>query len=469
MADDLSIEEQFARAQAASKPAPTADDPYLGTPGYNPPAPPRPPGEPYKGMLLPFSKDASGDVKFDSKAGILGAIRQPFDFTYDVRTGKIPSDINDPRYIGGVLETALGFGPGSAAARAGRGVIQAPSREALDTAADVGFNAYRDSGQIYQTPAYRSMLRDAADNLLRQGFHDVPDSAQLQHRIIQHELDRTARHPFVTSQDVDALRAQLSGAGLRGPPAAANQQLRNDVFGFIEQNLPPDSGRSVRDAVGNYRQARHSEAVTQPEAARSELNIAKGQGPQLSAEEIRSNIARLVNKIDTGKGAGRGFSDVEENILRSANRATPGIDRAQRLGDMLSPNISGGGGALGLGSAATALSTGHPALAAGLAAAATVPAAAGAAARSYANRGARRIADEADNAIRAQAPFAREQWATSPNNFTALPGQGGGVGGVIQGPAAAAAVSSRMQELQPPPAFPPRYQILPDGTIQETL
>jgi hypothetical protein len=273
----------------------------------------------------------------------------------------------------------------------------------------------------------------------------------------------------VTSQDVDALRAQLSGAGLRGPPAAANQQLRNDVFGFIEQNLPPDSGRSVRDAVGNYRQARHSEAVTQPEAARSELNIAKGQGPQLSAEEIRSNIARLVNKIDTGKGAGRGFSDVEENILRSANRATPGIDRAQRLGDMLSPNISGGGGALGLGSAATALSTGHPALAAGLAAAASVPAAAGAAARSYANRGARRIADEADNAIRAQAPFAREQWATSPNNFTALPGQGGGVGGVIQGPAAAAAVSSRMQELQPPPAFPPRYQILPDGTIQETL
>jgi hypothetical protein len=462
---ELSAAEIFRRASEADQPAPARDNPFVGLPGYTPPPPPREPTAPYQGAVFPFSKDATGNVTFDPNAGVLGALKKPFDWAYDVRTGKIPADPRNPDYVGGAANAALTYGPGAVASRVGRGGIQAPSGEALDTASAAGFDAYRNSGQMYGGDQYRTMLQDAAQNLLRQGFHDVPESAQLQHRIIQQELARVRNAPFVTSQDVDALRVQLSGQGLRGPTAAANQALRNDVFGFVEQNLPPNSPESIRGAVGNYRQARHSEAVTGKDEATSQLNIAKARGPELSAEQQRSNIARLVNKIAAGKGEGRGFSDVEENILRSANRATPGIDRAQRIGDALSPRVGGGGLLGGLGAAGTAIATGHPAVAAGLAAAATVPAAVGVAARSYANRGARNIAAEADNAIRMQSPLAQQSLDTLPKNFTANPFArpvGTPSGAMIE-----AAMEARRRALEQQQAIQPTYRVLPDGTIEE--
>jgi len=462
---EVSAAELFRRAGAASQPATVNDNPFVGVPGYMPPPAPRAPTQPYQGGVLPFSKDETGNVTFDPNAGLLGAAKKPFDWAYDVRTGKIPADPRNPDYVGGAANAALTYGPGAVASRVGRGGIQAPSGEALDTASAAGFNAYRNSGQMYGGDQYRTMLQDAAQNLLRQGFHDVPESAALQHRIIQQELDRVRNAPFVTSQDVDALRVQLSGQGLRGPSAAANQNLRNDVFGFVEQNLPPNAPESVRGAVGNYRQARHSEAVTGKDEATSELNISKGRGPELSAEQQRGNIARLVNKIAAGKGEGRGFSDVEENILRSANRATPGIDRAQRIGDALSPKIGGGGILGGLGAAGTAIATGHPTLAAGLAAAAAVPAAAGAAARSYANRGARNIAAEADNAIRLQSPLAQQTLDTLPKNFTANPLAR--PIGTASGDMISAAMEARRRELEQKSQAQPTYRVLPDGTVEE--
>jgi len=462
---DLSAAELFRRAGANSQPATVNDNPFVGVPGYTPPPAPREPTRPYQGAILPFSKDETGNVTFDPNAGLLGAFKKPFDFTYDVRTGRIPADPRNPDYIGGGLGAAFTYGPGAVASRVGRGGIQAPSAEALDTASAAGFDAYRNSGQMYGGDQYRTMLQDAAQNLLRQGFHDVPESAQLQHRVIQQELDRVRNAPFVTSQDVDALRVQLSGQGLRGPTAAANQALRNDVFGFVEQNLPPNAPESVRGAVGNYRQARHSEAVTGKDEATAELNIAKARGPDLSAEQQRTNIARLINKIEAGKGEGRGFSDTEANILRSANRATPGIDRAQSIGNALSPSVGGGGLLGGFGAAGTAIATGHPALATGLAAAAAVPAVAGAAARSYANRGARNIAAEADNAIRMQSPLAQQSLDTLPKNFTANPFArpiGTPSGGMIE-----AAMEARRRELEQRQAIPSTYRVLPDGTVEE--
>jgi hypothetical protein len=465
--DPVELMRRAAEAEQAPAPAASGDSPLAGAVDYVPPPAPRAPTPPYTGQIFPFRKDETGDVTFDPDAGLLGAIRKPFIWSHDVRTGAIPADPRNPAYIGGAVESALTYGPGAVASRVGRGGLVAPGSEALDTASAAGFDAYRNSGQMYGGDQYRQMLQDAAQNLLRQGFHDVPDSAQLQHRIIQQELDRVKNAPFVTSQDVDALRVQLGGGGLRGPTAAANQSLRSDVFNFVDQNLPPNSPASVRDAVGNYRQARHSEAITGKDEAQSQLNIAKARGPELSAEQQRTNIARLVNKIEAGKGEGRGFSDTEANILRSANRATPGIDRAQRVGDVLSPTVGGGGLFGGLGSAGTALATGHPAVAAGLAAAATVPAAVGIAARSYANRGARRIAEDADNAIRMQSPLAQQSIMTLPSNFRATPGAtplSTASGGMI-----ADAMEARRRELEArsQQETPPTYRVRPDGTVEE--
>jgi hypothetical protein len=169
------------------------------------------------------------------------------------------------------------------------------------------------------------------------------------------------------------------------------------------------------------------------------------------------------------------------NILKDANKATPWIDRAQNIGDRLKltsktggltpASFTAGGGGLG---ALGALIADKPGAAAIAAAVGTGAALTGWGARTLANRGARRIADEADNAIRSQSPLARETFATAPNTFSAvMPGVGGGVGrtgySVMANPAIAAAVSARLREGPPAKDIPQQYRVLPDGTVEEFM
>ena len=318
--------------------------------------------------------------------------------------------------------------------------MRAPSVGALDEAAEAGFTNYRQSGQMYPGDEYRSLLQNTQDQLRQAGFHNVPESAPVPHAVLDRELQRVQRAPFVTSQDLDALRTQLRGQGLRGQNVPANMQAREALFGYIDQNLPP-GGRSVRDAVGNYRQARHSEALTDKDAATSRLNLAKAQGPELSAEQTRTNIAKLLNS----KTGLRGFSDAEKAVMQGANTPSTTQRAAQNVGNAL--QFRGG----------DAITT--------AAKAALWPV--GAAARSYANRGARQEAGVVDDFIRGQSPLAREAFATAPSNFSAsVPGPYR----ATANPAIAAAVAARLRERQPAaPNIPMQYRVLPDGTIEEFL
>ena len=464
----LSPEEQYERAKAASEPKPPTsggENPFLGLPGYQPPAPPALPGKPYTFQMLPLSKDPSGNVEFNPNAGLLGELKKPFDLTYGVRTGAIPADVRNPAYTGGALGAALSYGPGAAVSRAGVGGVIKPKSEALDTAAETGFRDYRQSGQMYPGDEYRSLLQNTQDQLRQAGFHSVSESAPVPHAILDAELKRIQKAPFVTSQDLDALRTQFRGQGLRGQNVPANMQAREALFGYIEQNLPPGSGRSISDAVGNYRQARHSDVLTSKDKATSRLNEARAQGPELSAEQTRTNIAKLLNS----KTALKGFSETERNILENARATTPAINRAQYWGNQLTPakalaaaGLAGGAvGGPALIAGAGASPAVIPALAAGAAALTG-----GAALRSHANRGARRMASEADEAIRGLAPLAREQFATAPSNFRATAGPYR----VTANPMLAAALAARQREKQPQPQnLPQQYRVLPDGTIEEFL
>jgi hypothetical protein len=91
----------------------------------------------------------------------------------------------------------------------------------------------------------------------------------------------------------------------------------------------------------------------------------------------------------------------------------------------------------------------------------------GIAARSYANRGARRIAEDADNAIRMQSPLAQQSIMTLPSNFRATPGAtplATASGGII-----ADAMEARRRELEArsQQETPPTYRVRPDGTVEE--
>src|SRR6185369_7878671 len=291
-----------ARAADAAQGAAPAGNPLAGVEGYQPAAEPPPRQKPYKGQIIPFSVDERGEASFDPGAGILGMVKAPFDWAYGVRTGQIPADVRNPEYIGGAANAALTYGPGAAASRAGAGGVRAPSVEALDTAAGQGFENYRKSLQIYPADEYRALLRDTAKGLEQGGYHDVAGGAAVPHRILQREMDRTKNAPFVTSEDLDALRTQLQAKGLKGQDLAGTMAARDQLFNYIEKNLPANSDRSIYDAVGNYRQARHSETVTGKDANTERMNTARQSG-DLTAEQSRANIAALLNS----KTALRGF------------------------------------------------------------------------------------------------------------------------------------------------------------------
>ena len=79
--DDDPVELMRRAAEAERTPAPPvsgADSPLAGAVDYRPPPAPREPTKPYQGAILPFSKDETGNVTFDSDAGLLGALKKPF-------------------------------------------------------------------------------------------------------------------------------------------------------------------------------------------------------------------------------------------------------------------------------------------------------------------------------------------------------------------------------------------------------
>jgi hypothetical protein len=426
-------EELTSRQNAATTP-PASGNPFQGLPGYTPAPVPSPPPAPWKGTILPVSGGGEGGTKFDSTAGLLGGIRNPIEYVGDVAAGRIPADVRNPAYIGGAFDTASAFGPGAVASRVGKGGVIRPSSEALKEAGEEGFKSYRASGQMYPGDEYRTLLQKTRDSLNKAGLVDDPKSASVQHRVINNEFERVRNAPFVTSADLDALRVQY---GAKGPGA---QNARENLFGYIEQNLPPNSAQNVRDAVGNYRQAMHADTVGNKMTATSRLNRSAGGTGELDAAQTRDNIARLLNS----KNALKGFNTSEKAVMDAAVGGTTAERLAQTLGEK---------GRLNTGS------VGMLAL--------TAPLAGGAAAaRTYANRGARRDASAVDDFIRAQSPLARQQFDTATNNFSAkLPGPYS----VSANPAIAKAVADRLREGQPPQDIPQQYRVLPDGTVEELL
>ena len=464
MADPLEeFERAVQRETGASQPPVVSDgNPLEAASDYRPPVtPPQP--KPYTGKFLPLSRSEEGNLHLDPRAGLLGDLTvKPLERFKGVAEGTIPADVRNPAYVEGAAETGMAFLPGSAASRVAPGVVRAPSRAAHDAAAEARFDAFRGSNQIFPGQDYQAFLRATAADLDRAGKYNVPEGATHAHTAIERELARTQGHPFVEARDIDAFKTQLDASGLKGQNLSGTMQARENLYRFLQQH----GDENIRKAVGDYKAARHSEAVTAPGEATSQKNIAKAQGPELSAEQTRLNIAGLIN---ARKGQGpRGFSDTEMNILRRANAATPEIDRAQNWGEKLRLNTNSLG-MLGL----------------------TLPtAAAGYALRSKANRGARQIAEEADNAVRAQSPLAAEQFPTAPMLNTgrgspgAMPGAVPRIGGagmlehagqkaaypVSSNPAILEAVRQRLLNQQPPsPDAPVQYRVLPDGTIEEFM
>lgn len=407
-----------------------------------PPAAP-PADQSWRGSIMPFSRDAAGNFNYlDPTAGVIGALKAPFDWAYNVRTGKIPADVRNPEYIGGAVDAALTYGPSMFGVRH-RATPKTPSAKALKEAGETGFQAYRDLNQVHDVTDYRGFLVGTQQRLRQLGLNDEDT-----HKILQDQLDRYRKGGIVLSRDLDELRLALGGG--KNP---AKMEARSALFDYMEKSAAPENQSLVRDAVGNYRQAMHSKTVTDAMAKTSGKNIAKAQGENLTAEQTRTNIANLL----ASDRKMRGFSDIEKALLTDARNASWDINLAQRIGntDLRPPIYAAGGTTLGALTSAATLGGGLPTKAAAAAAglgAATVPVVLGA--RSYANRGARQLYERAENAIRAQSPLFQQ----APQYNAGIAKRDAITGAILGGIAR-----------QQPKEIPQTYRVRPDGTVEEFL
>ena len=470
----LTFEEEYEAAKAkVSPPISEENNPFAASPNYRPPPAPPPERPRWEGSVLPVSTDERGEASFDPYAGVLGGFTRPLRTFKGVAEGTIPADPRNPAYIGGMVDTALNYGPGAAASRAGPGAIRAPPREAVFQAGTDAFNTFRQSPQIFPGSDYRGFLQDTARELGSTGHRPV--AAPIPNDVIAAELQRTRNYPFVTARNIDALKTQLDASNLEGRDLSGTMRAREMLYGYLGDR----GDDSMRRGVANWRQASHSEEITHKGTAKSDKNIAKGEGPDLSAKQTRDSIAETLRLIREGQA--RGYSAAETAAMRRGLEASSDVNLAQRIGGVASGiggKVAGGISASGV---LPALAAGHPGVAATLAATAAVPAIVGAAARSYANRGARLASEEADNFLRQRSPLGQEQLATAPPLHTgfwapgAMPGAAaGGVGrkgyNVSQNPALSAAIDARIRSRQQPdPNAPVQYRVLPDGTIEEYM
>jgi hypothetical protein len=82
--------------------------------------PPQAQDQSYQGAVLPISRDAQGDVSFDSNAGLLGAIKRAVMLPGDAMAGQV--DPLSQEGIGRAAEFAGTFGPMSPAAGTGKAI-----------------------------------------------------------------------------------------------------------------------------------------------------------------------------------------------------------------------------------------------------------------------------------------------------------------------------------------------------------
>ena len=104
--------------------------------------PPQEKAQPYQGSILPLSRDAEGNVSFDSNAGIVGAVKRAFTLPGDVMAGKVAPSSEEA--IERSADFAGIFGPMSPAMGTGRAIAAnapqpvRPGMEAAQAANRIG-------------------------------------------------------------------------------------------------------------------------------------------------------------------------------------------------------------------------------------------------------------------------------------------------------------------------------------------
>lgn len=381
----------------------------------------------YSGQILPFSKDAQGNVSFDSNAGILGAVKRAVTLPMDAMQGKVDPLSNEGierAAEAGLMMSPVGVatrgGLGWAGAKTGRTTAKVPTSQELKDAAGFGYTMGREMGVDYDPRAVQNLMLQTRSRLFNDGV--IEELAPKSFAILK-KLERPPEGGTATISGLDAARRQL-GQAAQDFSNPTEQMAATRIIRALDQFVENPDAKAVvagpaaaaggvfKDARANYAAAKRSDRVTARED-NAELQAAVSNSGHNIDNRIRS-VAAAILKSDK---LSAGFSPEELAMLRQVAEGTATRNVLREVGNRLGGGggiagsvVGGMGGYFGgiLGPAAGfAIGAGLPIL--------------GVTARAIANRSSRKALSAADEMIRQRSPLYRERVETSPMTKSANP------------------------------------------------
>lgn len=380
----------------------------------------------YSGSVLPFSRQADGDVQFDSNAGILGALKRTFMLPGQVAAGEV-----DPLSDEGISragEMAAVVSPINPAVRAGSHMVpgpiqnmrqprpKPPTAEELRAASSSGYDAVRNMDVDFSATAVRDWANQVQRDLEADGIiaELAPKAFRVLRKLQQAPDDPSAVAPIAS---LEAARRTFGNAGkdFNNPTdQLAARTIRERLDSFLEKppaesvvaGSAPAASQTLRDARANYAAAKRSDTLTGIEDA-AELRAAVANSGQNLDNSTRQRLASLL--LNPRQSAG--FNSGERAAIENVARGTRGRNLMRGAG-----NVLGGGGGMGMmltgsiGGGAGAMAGGPVGAALG----AAIPTIAGSALKGGAARLTQRGLRNVDEMTRRRSPLYEALLANAP-------------------------------------------------------
>lgn len=299
------------------------------------------PKQPSPFSVLPLSSNSEGNIQFDSRAGILGALLAGPRLTKDAYEGNV--NLSSPEGIGRSLELGLSMSPMGPVRSLAGPAIAAPARDELKAASKSGYDAVRDADIAYNSDALASHIGDLRSQLLNEhGIKDV--TAPKSFDALRTLEAETAKGPTTNIRDVEIARRQLNAAAgdlANRTEGKASKNLKQGLEDFISN--PPQgavpagkfddavaAAGLMKDARGNAAAQFRAQTLDKLKAD-TEIDALRGADP---AKAIKTRAAQILKSDKLS----RGFSEDELGVLREVV-GSGGI--SSKVGGIL------GGGGLG--------------------------------------------------------------------------------------------------------------------------
>lgn len=311
--------------------------------------------KPYSGSILPFSRDAQGNVSFDPSAGVLAPFYKGTKLTQDVAEGRV--DPMSPTGVAGSTAIAAALGISAAPGiGSGEGIFAAPafkqapyvapSTEALQSAASAGYKSLPAMGVDYAP----SHIADLAAGVQADPGFPIQEIAPKTHAILNklQAVTPDGSNPSVPLTSLESARQMLGRVAHDYTPgqgqdshAAGVAQKAIDSFvaappkGAVLSGDAATAAQTLKDARDNQAAAFRSDRLNGI-ANKADLAASAANSGANIGNSTRQRVAALLGNDKLTAG----FSDDEIAGLNDVVHGTPTRNSARAIGNLL----GGGGG-----------------------------------------------------------------------------------------------------------------------------